>query len=423
MRVLWISKTPCGANKIINPNEVLAGWVATLEKALIEEPEIELHECYLCNKDIKNFVYNGVYNYPIFDSFYSSKKYFIISQLAILTNHLVSDKRIQRMKDVIRSVNPDIIHIHGSESELGIIVKQITDIPIVISLQGIIAPIENKQYSGIPYSEVSKHDSIGKFIAFRSSQYGLKAWRLYKSREKEILKNTNYLIGRTDWDRRVASILAPQAKYYYGGEILRKPFYESTPWGKDAFGSPFTIVSIITNGLFKGFETVLRSAELLKCIGFKFRWVIIGQSSNSHIISMFEKYTHIKSKNVNVELIGKKNAEELVEIFKSSDLYCQVSHIENSPNSVCEAMLLGLPVIATMAGGTASIIEHEKTGILFQEGEYYSLAGLIIESSKNFGHMKDLATAARSAAIIRHDVKKIAKQYITAYQSIINTSV
>lgn len=419
MRILWISTIPCGANTIINPKMVLSGWLGSLEDALTKVSGLELHECYLCNKPVEEFVHNGVYNYPVFDSFYSSRKYFIFSQLAILFGRLFSDRRIKMMEDVISRVNPDLIHIHGTESELGLLTTRIKDIPIVISIQGIINPIQNKQYSGIPYEEVSKRDSFLKLITLHSSHYGIKGWGLYKDRECVIFRNVKYLIGRTDWDRRVSSVLAPQAKYYHGGEILRQPFYCCNPWNKTEYGTPFTIVSIITNGLFKGFETILRAAFLLSNISFAFKWIIIGQSENSPNTSLFEDYTKIKCKDVNIELVGSKTADQIVSLLQNADLYCQTSHIENSPNSVCEAMMLGMPVIASMAGGTDSIVDHKHNGLLFQEGEYFSLAGLIIELSKHFDEAKRMASSAREIALCRHNPSEIGMQYMNTYTSII----
>ena len=48
-----------------------------------------------------------------------------------------------------------------------------------------------------------------------------------------------------------------------------------------------------------------------------------------------------------------------------SDIFVSASHIENSPNNVAEAMILGMPCIATFAGGTSSYIEDNKNGILY----------------------------------------------------------
>ena len=58
----------------------------------------------------------------------------------------------------------------------------------------------------------------------------------------------------------------------------------------------------------------------------------------------------------------------------ASDLYVSASHIENSPNSVAEAQLIGMPCIATGVGGTATYIEHNISGIIVPPGDPYALA-------------------------------------------------
>lgn len=89
--------------------------------------------------------------------------------------------------------------------------------------------------------------------------------------------------------------------------------------------------------------------------------------------------------------------------------------IENSPNSLCEAMLLGLPIIVSYAGGTSSILNNGEEGILVQDGYPYSLAGAIIEVANNFPMAKNVRTHAEE----RHDKNKIVNNLINTYNSII----
>ena len=49
--------------------------------------------------------------------------------------------------------------------------------------------------------------------------------------------------------------------------------------------------------------------------------------------------------------------------FLKSHMYLCPSAIENSPNSLGEAMLLGVPCVAADVGGISSIFENGKDGI------------------------------------------------------------
>jgi glycosyltransferase involved in cell wall biosynthesis len=122
---------------------------------------------------------------------------------------------------------------------------------------------------------------------------------------------------------------------------------------------------------------------------------------------------------INIVLMGQVSAEAMVDKMLASDVYVQVSHIENSPNSVCEAMLMGLPIVASFAGGTASLIEDKKDGILVQDGDAFVLAGALIELVSDDELAKRISSAAYVRARQRHDPKRITEQLTSAYESIL----
>ena len=112
----------------------------------------------------------------------------------------------------------------------------------------------------------------------------------------------------------------------------------------------------------------------------------------------------------------------MVDIMLNSDIYIQVSHIENSPNSVCEAMLLGMPIIASFAGGTSSILSDGKEGILVQDGDPYTLAGMIVWLSQNFDSGKKMGINAKMRALKRHDRQRISEHLFATYKEILSLS-
>jgi glycosyltransferase involved in cell wall biosynthesis len=103
-----------------------------------------------------------------------------------------------------------------------------------------------------------------------------------------------------------------------------------------------------------------------------------------------------------------------------ADIFVHPSHIENSPNSLCEAMLLGMPVIATAVGGVLSMLNDKQEGILIQDGDPYSMAGAVLELIANRNYAKKLGLNARSKAMEKHDPDKIANQLMTAYFSVLS---
>ena len=153
--------------------------------------------------------------------------------------------------------------------------------------------------------------------------------------------------------------------------------------------------------------------------GIGFEWSIAGYDGQDKWVKIAEKLTNIKSKEVNVVLKGLLDAPELSELLVDSDLYLQVSHIENSPNSVCEAMLVGMPVIASFSGGTASLLDNGLEGILVQDGDPYVLAGAVVELSKRFDLAKKYGENARRRALARHNRERISSCLADVYNKIL----
>jgi glycosyltransferase involved in cell wall biosynthesis len=147
---------------------------------------------------------------------------------------------------------------------------------------------------------------------------------------------------------------------------------------------------------------------------------VIGINKNYGIVQKIESLYGMDFPSMSVELLGRKEVEELVDIILSADIFVHPSHIENSSNAICEAMLLGMPVIATCAGGTATLLEHNKDGMLIQDGDPYAMAGAIIEMKNNSKHSVQMGLNARNKALIRHDPNKIIHNIQKIYKYIIN---
>lgn len=420
MKVLWFTNTPCMAIHKLSPDVVTGGWLIALEQEIKTCDNIDLYICFYYNKKIEPFEFDNVHYYPMYKSENSSK-------IKILLNRYrdyfigMKNQNMDILQQVVDAVKPDIIHYHGSESDFGLLQYIIKDIPSVLSIQGLLNPCYEKLFSGIPKSIASRHESFLSKILLDTVCMSDKQFVFAARREKEILSITKNIIGRTDWDRHVAMILAPQAKYHIGNEILRDEFYHVV-WSKKHFEDKFTIVSTISTGNFKGLEVVLKTANCLKELGFNFKWIVIGQDESSTYASMVSKWLNLSYYENNVQLVGRKNASQLIELLLKADVYCQVSHIENSPNSVCEAMLLGMPIVASLAGGTNSIIEHLEEGYLLQDGDSFALAGTLIDVSRNFEMARIWGEKARKRALIRHNPQRVANEYIKIYQSLISST-
>lgn len=419
LNILWFSLSPCGSMRRNGSNRVIQGWMISLEDEIKKNKELDLHVAYFSYTESKPFKFDGVTYHPMFKPKARTKIGRVLDRYRSLASE--DEKMLPVMLDVVRSVHPDLIHIHGTEERFGMIQDYITDIPIAFSIQGLIAPYKEKYFSGLPDKDIIRFESWMERIRRISYRDEYKGFVYRAKREVGYLNNAKYVMGRTFWDEDITEMLNMKRKFFVVDEILRPPFYHKV-WNKTVFSEDkIRIISTISCGIYKGYEMVLKIALLLKQnTNIDFEWKIAGYNKNSKWVRIAENYTGIKTADVNVKLLGALDAECLSNELVASDMYVHVSHIENSPNSVCEAMLIGMPVIASFAGGTASILENGKEGILLQDGDPYVYAGAIVDYYLHFDKARSYGEKARQRALARHNQERIGKVLVETYNAIVN---
>lgn len=410
IKILWFALTPCGAIEHLNSNLQGCGWLSALENRLACTGEVELHICFLWDTDLHFFSIDGVTYHPVRR----------MRMRTVLLDKLLGKRfrqnPVQSYSEVISRVNPDLIHVHGTEEDFGLI-QSVTKLPVIISIQGILTNICCKYFSGISQLKFLMHEKIIDHLKLRSVLSIFWVFKMNAKREKNILTMTRHVIGRTEWDRRSVALMAPNAKYHHGDEILRAPFYDGA-WSQQYFSSTLRIVTVSGVAPYKGFETIINVAHILQeQVGFDFVWSVVGLSSDDTVVKTVYKYL---GPNVKVKPLGKLTDKDIRDLLLDSDIFCQVSHIENSPNSLCEAMLLGMPIIASFAGGTDSILLAGVEGILLQDGDPWSMAGAIVELSRNFNMAVKIGKAAGIRAKERHNPDKIVSDLLATYRQVTN---
>lgn len=415
MRVLWIGNSGCyvpshqGAGGYNG-----GGWVASVQREVIKQDGITLGVAFCKDGEPDKVVQDGVTYYPA-PNHTKSKKDKIVDFLKI--NDVTRDEVVwsyyeEKFKRIIADFKPDVIHIFGSELYQNLAARVVGDIPMVLHIQGLLSLYI---YIFLPPS-VSKWQFImsGKGLKGKYHNYQYLAyWYRSVHREKAILKAVPHVLGRTDWDRQALEVLNPKAKYHYGGEILRDIFYEEKE-RKMPTGKP-VITTIISFPTYKGYDVILHTANILKNeVGLEFEWNVYGNVQPEFM----EKHTGLRHENLNVHLKGVASAEQLHEALLGSTLYFHSSYVENSPNSVGEAQLVGVPVVASRVGGTDSMVEHDKTGFLYPVTDPYMAAYYIKRLVDNKEENMAFGKAAREVALVRHDKKKIVTELIRTYYEI-----
>jgi glycosyltransferase involved in cell wall biosynthesis len=334
-----------------------------------------------------------------------------------LTRATVNVKLNSYITNVVSDFEPDIIQIFGSENPFGLIVKQ-QNKPVIIHIQGYSFVCQGKWFKGISKWEQFRYASLKDLLLMRGCYNDYFTFRKKAETEAFIIKNSKYFMGRTNFDKGIVSLISPGSKYFHCEEFIRKEFFENR-WNFP-HQNKITCVSILKGTSYKGIDLLVEALLILKkysTVSFKFK--ICGVSANEEIIRIIKKKYKKEINLIDIEFLGNLTANDLVKQLCSSNFYIHPSYIENSPNSICEAMALGMPIIATDVGGVSSMIEDKVEGILVQEGEPYSLAGAIVDLTNNYEKAIELGCVARKKAFIRHQPDDILKNLLKIYEEII----
>jgi glycosyltransferase involved in cell wall biosynthesis len=416
MKILWFTNTPSMADELLGSKEAQGGWIASLEKQVKKLEGFELGIAFHYNISQKRVLTYGTTTYFVFPKLEETRK---IRKIVKRWRHEIEPEQyIDWYIEMVNDFKPDIVHIFGTEQSFGLIADRIA-VPVIIQIQGNLIVYAKKWYSGLSSFDIFIHS---RFLALIRA---LGLWHEYYSflnkarREQLIFKSGKLFIGRTDWDRRVVAALSANATYFHCDELLRDEFHRNN-WRKPSV-STFSITSTLSPVIYKGLETILETASILKKKPFLyFEWQVVGINGHEELVKIIEKKYRLKFVDQNVKFRGSLSAEPLIDILLNSELYVHPSHIENSPNSVCEAMLLGMPVIATYAGGTPSMLKDNEEGLLVQDGDPYALAGAIIELFSNCDFAITLGSNARLRALKRHDADKVVSDLLGIYKEVLN---
>lgn len=418
MRVLWIGGFGL---KSLNDNNTSGynggGWLASLKKEIIKCSDVTLGIAFCKEHCFQKVVQDNI-SYYVVPNYHKSRKdkYLDFIHIKDVTRDEIQWSHYEnQLKMVIDDFKPDVIEIFGSEFYFSLAARVSKHIPTVLHFQGILSLYI---YIFLPPG-ISKWQYImsgkglrGKYNNFQYLAY----WQRSAYREKAVLKAVPHVIGRTDWDKQAIAVLNPNAKYHYGGEILRDVFYENK---ERTIPSKITISSTISFPTYKGYDVILKVANILKNeLHLDFVWNVYGNINPDFI----EKQVGLRHEGVDVRLCGVASPTQLRDALLESTMYFHPSYTENSPNSVCEAQILGVPVVASRVGGTDSLVEHGKTGFLYPVTDPYIAAYYIVYLVDNPDVNIAIGKAAKQVATARHDKKKIVNELMETYQEMIDAS-
>lgn len=378
MKILWLAPGPYP-----NTNEHPAPWISSLAREIVKEKDVDL-----------TIVRNSKFVKGSIEYFKKDNISYVFlrsprGKLDLLTLYQI---RIGRMKSYLRKNygSFDLINIFGSEHQFEVSSYGVS-LPQILTIQGIM-------------SECVKVLSEINWQFFY--------WNLQAFYEKKYLKKIKNFFCFTRWDKAFIKSINPEARIYHASYMIRPEFFE------DHF-SPTKDKILFIGGTqyIKGFEVMLKTFDIVRK-DMDLKLIFIGKADQRLVRQTVRRYRLDYIEGDDIEFRGYQDVQGILRAYDESFCLVHPSLIDNSPNAVCEAQIAGLPVIATNVGGTSSLIENRKTGLLCSL-DPKDIAEKILEVCENDTFRRSISVMSKKIVRERHNAKKIVKNTLRVYKELI----
>lgn len=417
MKILWITNIlfPEAEEKLTGKGDFRSsgGWMLASADMIIQQEEVKLYVATVSPLVRKLEVIEG-----------ERITYYV---LPYGKGNIKYNKEYEPYWRLIKEqVKPDVVHIHGTEYTQGLAyIRACGNERVVVSVQGLKSGIAPYYCAGLSAKEICTNITLRDIIKgsiYREQQAFYRAGEF----EKEVLRKVNHIIGRTSWDRSHVWAINPVANYHVCNETLRKEFYEGEKWSYDKC-IPHTIFLSQGSYPLKGLHQVLKAMPLIlrhypnatiRIAGNditrnKGLWGILHFTSYGRIVSRLIKKFRLEDK---VTFLGPLNAKQMKDEYLRSNVFICPSSIENSPNSLGEAQILGVPCVASYVGGIPDLMKGSEQYIYrFEEVEM--LARKIVDVFNNSSVMDSSHTCELASE--RHHCDNNMDQLLKIYKNII----
>jgi len=420
MKVLWLCNVllPKVANHILEKVNHSGGWMVGLSDSLTSHDDIELSVVFpvSSHKSIISGEIEGI-------------RYFGFPQNKDVTKYNLQTEIY--FSNIILEAQPDVIHIWGTEFPHTLAMMKvcesmrITD-KILISIQGLCSIIAEHYLSGLPHSVATAY-TFRDVIRNNNIVKQQNSFKIRGKFEIEALSMAKHVEGRTTWDKACVKQINPHVNYYHCPHTLRSTFYEHQ-WNLQECEKHSIFISQATYPV-KGLHFMLKAIPAILNRFPSTKLYVAGdniastdtirarikQSSYGMYINRLIKKYYLEDK---VVFTGPLDTERMCYRLLESHVFVLPSTIENSPNSLSEAMALGVPIVASDVGGVKDMIKHEVDGFVYQHDASYMLAYYVCEIFANSNLAKKFSKNSHERAMLTHDRKNNVKTMLSIYSNI-----
>jgi glycosyltransferase involved in cell wall biosynthesis len=311
--------------------------------------------------------------------------------------------------DVVDRVRPDLIHIHGTEGPYAMVLERI-DMPSLVSIQGSPGDWAARYWGGA--------DAAAKLRNPRGWKNQLQ-FVLAGRREARMLRHAKAIHGGTSWDRRFARRLARQASFHHAVAAVGPDFFQVQRSVDTTTDREKVIVTAFSPQPYKGVELAIRAVGALRKKGRKVRLVLAGWCPPRGWGREILRAASVAGPGA-VEITGYLQPKALAQRLASADVYVLPSYIENAPNTLLEAMCVGVPCVAARVGGVVSMMRDGVEGLIFRRGDVEDLAAKLERLLGDPDFARSLGAAGAARVRTAGEPSRVAARTMEIYSAVVD---
>ena len=408
-KILWMTNVRFSQTNIKSTGT----WLQPLAEELSKEENLEIYHISLGNLDRL-----------------CCEKIGEISQY-LIPSKKVNIKEKSNLCNIVRSlvndINPDLIHIWGTESvwflmnKLGVF----SDYAVLLDMQGLLKSCYESYYGGLNFLERIKCIGLNEILKPTSSIWSSR--NLLKKRalnEELVLKSYKHISYQSNWIKNRLSEFNLDAKLYSTKIILRKDFYNHR-WKPTDNQSPklFTIMSSAVP--YKGLHILIKACAIIKRKYPDFILYIVGSffqgkynirtGYESFIKKLISKY----DLTANIHFCGTLSSNQIVQLQLKCDVSIVPSLVESYCLGMAEAMMVGLPVVASYSAALPTIADDKIEVLFYSPLDYIDCAAKIISIFEEKEFALSLSNNAVNRRIKDNSVKDVVNTQIGIYNEVL----
>lgn len=360
----------------------------------------------------------------------------ICERIGEISQYLVPSKDIKikdnlatsdSVKKIINDVNPDIIHIWGTESvwflmnRTGIFLNHL----VLLDMQGVLKSCYESYYGGLGLLEQLQCIGLKELLKPSSSIWFVR--NIFKKKalvEEQNLKSYEYISYQSQWVKNRLNEFGLRARLYSTKIILRDDFY-CHRWKPCGNVSPvlFTITSSAVP--YKGLHILIKACSIIRRKYPDFILNIIGglfqgkynikTGYEIYLLRLIRKYGLTS----NIRFCGSMSSSEIVQLQMKSDLSVVPSFVESYCLGMAEAMMVGMPVVAAYSAALPTIADDKIEALFYSPMDYIDCAEKIINVFEDKELALYLSSNAMKRRVQENGVENVVNTQISIYEEII----